>query len=226
MTSLSGIFRELDQTIHKLSETTSDTRTIKLLVRAMRGEITNAIIAYKTKNPHISFQSVFDFDETNIEKFDIIIDEVSDAYQNYERTELYKTTLHLCAGKNHPLCKKKLKLSDLKNESFVSIGENNGMHKIFLNACKKAGFTPNIVVQGNDVSCNTRCVAAGIGIGFTRKYLGKAKSITNTEVLNVTDLNETQIICSYSRKEKIYGNVEHFLHFIKKEAEKQINHGI
>jgi DNA-binding transcriptional LysR family regulator len=75
LTSLSIIFDELDQTVNSLTSATTDTREIRMLVRAMRNVITDRIIEYKTKHPHIAFKTVFDFRETNIEHYDIIIDE-------------------------------------------------------------------------------------------------------------------------------------------------------
>ena len=46
--SLKVIFKELDNAVDSITSSSSDTREIKMLVRAMRGEITNFIIEYKT----------------------------------------------------------------------------------------------------------------------------------------------------------------------------------
>lgn len=212
--SLSVIFDELDGTVDALTSVSTDTREIRMLVRAMRGEITNHIIEYKSRHPHISFKTVFDFDETSFENYDIIIDEKSDKYPEYEQIDLYTTKVRLRVAAKSPLCGKKLTLKQLSNQPFVSIGENNGMNKILINACKKAGFTPNIVVQSNDIWCNRKFVEAGVGIGLGREYPRSRKS-ENVEYLDITDFNEKQTICSYCRKQSAYGNVEHFLKFLK-----------
>ncbi len=212
--SLWIIFEELDQAVDSLTSVSTDTREIKMLVRAMRGEITDHIIEYKSKHPHIAFMTVFDFDETNFENYDIIIDEKCDKYPQYEKIDLYTTRIRLRASAKSPLCEKKLSLMELSNHPFVSIGENNSMHKILINACKKAGFAPNIVVQSNDISCNRKFVEAGVGIGLGREYSHSEKS-KNVEYLDVTDFNEKQTICSYYRKQSAYGNIEHFLNFLK-----------
>lgn len=214
MQSLSVIFEELDCAVDDLTSISTDTREIKMLVRAMRGEITDHIIEYKTKHPHIVFKTVFDFDETNFENYDIIIDEKCHKYPEYECIDLYTTNIRLKVSAKSPLCGKKLTLKQLSNQPFVSIGENNSMHKILINACKKAGFTPDIVMQSNDISCNSKFVEAGVGIGLGREYPNLRKS-KNVECLNVTDFNEKQIICCYYRKQAVYGNVKHFLNFLK-----------
>lgn len=215
--SLDCIFKELDGVVDSITSVSTDTREIKMLVRAMRGTITDHIIEYKTKHPNIAFKTVFDFDDINFENYDIIVDEKSDNYTDYEKIELYNTNLRLRIAKNSPLCQKKLTLKQLSNQSFISIGENNGMHKILINACKREGFVPNIIVLSNDLQCNNKFVEAGVGIGLEREYPGFS-STTQTEILNVVDFNEKQTICSYYKKDCAYGNVKHFLSFLKNKA--------
>lgn len=212
--SLSLIFSELDQTLDLLTSSDTDTRTINMLVRAMRSLITDSIIEYRSKHPHISFKTVFNFDDTNIEHYDIIIDEECDRYPDHEKFILMTTYVCLRIAKNNPLCQKKLTLRQLSNQSFVSIGENNSMHKIFINACKRAGFVPNIVAQSNDLRCSQKLIAAGVGIGLGRDHPGITPS-DKLATLDVIDFYEKQNICAYYKKQSAYGNVEHFLKFLK-----------
>ncbi len=216
--SLRMIFHELEQTVDSLTSKSTDNREIKMLVRAMRGEITDRIIAYKTKHPHIAFQTVFDFNDQNYEHHDIIIDEETEQYTGYEKIVLYNTRLRLRAAKNSPLCQEKLTLKQLAGQPFISIGANNGMHKLLLNACKQSGFVPNFVVLSNDLQCNRKFVEAGVGIGLGREYPGATLS-DNVAYLDVTDLNVKQTICAYYKKHSAHGNVEHFLKFLQSKAQ-------
>ena len=215
MQSLSVVFDELDGAIDALGTLSTDTRKIKMLVRAMRGEITNHIIEYRTRHPHISFMTVFDFNENNFDNYDIIIDEECDNYPGYEKFDLYTTKIRLRVSPDNPLCKRKLTLKQLADQPFVSTGENNSMHKILIDACKKAGFSPNIVVQSNDILCIRKCVESNVGIGLAREYpcLSNPDSF---QYLDVSDFDIKQTICAYYRKQSDYGNVEHFLKFLKK----------
>jgi len=215
--SLATVFEELDRAVDSLTSISTDTREIKMLVRAMRREIMDHIIAYKEKHPRIAFKTVFDFEETDFESYDIIIDEKKPSYPSYECVDLYKTKLRLRVAADSPLCQKKLTLKQLANQPFISIGKNNGTHRILIDACKRAGFTPNIVVQTNDLLCTQRCVEAGVGIGIAREY-PQSKQEPNTVCLDVADFNEEQIICIYYKKQGAYGNVEHFLNFLKGKA--------
>lgn len=69
----------------------------------------------------------------------------------------------------------------------------------------------------NDLSCIKKCVKAGVGIGLGREY-PLAKKSKNIEFLNVSDFNETQTVCVYYKKQNAFGNVEHFLNFLKSKA--------
>lgn len=212
--SLAIAFGEIDQAVDKLTSITTDHRAIKLLVRGMRDVITDYIIEYKARHPHIAFNTVFNFEDMNFDNYDIIVDEKADRYPQYEKFDLYTTKIQLRASSSNPLCGKSLVLKQLSDQPFISIGENNGMHEIFVSACKKAGFTPNIIIQCNDLLCNRKFVEAGVGIGLGRAYPW-GEPLKGVEVLNITDFQEMQTICCYYKEQSAYGNVEHFLNFMK-----------
>ena len=213
LNSLEEVFEKLDETVSRITSAKSDKRIIKMLVCAIRGQVTNKIIEYKSNHPEIAFKTVFNFDENDLSDYDIIIDEKNDKYPLYECVEIFKADVKLYVAKNSSLCGKKFTLSQLKDEPFVSIGENNGLTKILINACKKSGFTPNFAVQSNDISCTKRCVEAGVGIGLARIYQNQSQR-TDLCYLDVSDFNEAQTLCVYYKKSAAYGNVAHFLHFL------------
>lgn len=215
-TSLDTVFSELDRTVGELTSPERDTRKIKLLVRAMRGKIADRMIEYNSSHPHIAFKTSFDFGEVNIEDYDIIIDEETDKYRGYESLPLYTSRIGLRASVNSPLCGRKLTLRELSDERFISIGEDNALHRRLLDACEKAGFVPNIVVQSNDLTCNRKFVESGVGIGISRIEETAGAPNKKTCNLNVADFQETQVICAYFKKECAYGNIAHFLEYLKK----------
>ncbi|MBQ8588194.1 MAG: LysR family transcriptional regulator [Clostridia bacterium] len=212
--SLCVIFDELDRAVDSFLSSEEDTREIKMLVRAIRGEITDCIIEYKKLYPGSAFKTVFDFAETDFSDYDIIIDEKSENYPECESFELRNMKVFLRVAKNHPLAGRKLSMKQLSNQAFVSIGENNTLHKLLINACRRAGFTPNIEVLSNDVNCCSKCVAAGIAIGLGREHPHR-KMRDGIVRLEVEDFNERQTICAYYKKQANYGNVKKFLDFLK-----------
>lgn len=212
--SVGTMFRELEQAVQSITPTDADTRDIRMLVRTTRTEITQAIIAYKEKHPLVAFKTVFDFTETDFEKYDIVIDDEKETYTDLERFQLFSTRIRVRAGKTHPLSGKKLTFAMLRDQPFISIGEQSSLHKILMDACNKAGFAPNIAMACNDIKCCEKCIAAGVGIGLGRQYESSVlpKGIV---YLDVTDFNVTQTICCYYKKASAYGIVKDFLSYLK-----------
>ncbi len=142
----------------------ADHREIKVLVRTMHNNITDYFIEFRRKYPHTAFKTGFDFGEPELENYDIIIDEKSDTYAEYEGFELFNMRLCLKVAANSPLPGRSLKLRQLYNQPFVSLSENSNMYKILMASCRRAGFVPNVVVQINDIECYEKLIESGIGI--------------------------------------------------------------
>ena len=211
--SLTAVFSELDSAVAELNNRTDDNREIKMLVRAMRSHITDHIIEYGEKNPRISFKTVFDFDETDFEKYDIIIDEKNQKYTEYESFQLYDMKLRMMVSEKSLMKARRYTLRQLSDKPFVSMGEQSNMHRILISACARAGFFPNIVVQSNDMQCFEKLVASGMGIG-----IGRERKLTESDritYLDVTDFNERYTVYAYFKQQANYGNVKHFLDFLK-----------
>lgn len=209
--SVCVIFKELDEAISSLTASVDD-REIKILVRAVRSNVTGYIIEYNQKHPRIVFKTVFDFNDQDYEKYDVIIDEQTDKYPEYSEFELCTMNIRMKVQKNSSLASKKLYLADLASESFISWGEDSNMHKLLMNACQNAGFSPNIVVHSNDKECYERLVRSGVGIGLGRE---DKKSDSDLAYLDVLDFAERYTVHCYYKEQSNYGNVKHFIDFLK-----------
>lgn len=216
--ALSSVFLELEGAIRDLNDTITDKREIKILVRAMRNDITDYIIEYSKQHPSATFKMLFGYEKDCPEDYDIIIDEKTDIYQKYEMFELFNMRIRLKVASGSSLLGRKFTLKQLYNKSFISLSEENNMHKMLLRACKRAGFSPNIVAQVNDIGCYEKMIASGIGIGLGRENVNLT-SPSNIGFLDVTDFNERYVVCAYYKKESAYGNVKKFLSFINRQQE-------
>ncbi len=212
--ALHVVFSELDRAVETITAPGEDTREIKMLVRALRSTITDCIIEYSARYPHAVFKTVFDFGDTNFNEYDIIIDEKSDRFEGYESFEIASLRLRLTVASGSPLAGRKLTLKQLSEHPFISIGEQSNMQNILQKACKRAGFTPNIAVQSNDITCLNKMIESGIGIGLTREISRNEKPPKIT-YLDVTDFNERYIVYGYYKPQTAYGNVQHFLNFLQ-----------
>jgi LysR family transcriptional regulator, transcription activator of glutamate synthase operon len=66
---------------------------------------------------------------------------------------------------NHPLSQhQSIRLNDLRNDEFVLFPEGMILQKIAIDACKQAGFTPNVSSVGEDLDAIKGLVAAGMGV--------------------------------------------------------------
>ena len=211
--ALQVAFDAVEDAIKDLTSACKDDREIKILVRAMRGHVTEYIIEHNRLKPHIRFQINFDNGETDFEKYDIIIDERTDLHDTLERIELCHMQLRLTVSRDSPLCQRKLTMRQLSNQRFISLGTHSNMHKVLLSACKRAGFSPNIAVRSNDMKYYEKLVESGIGIGIERNNLRTLQQ-RNIAYLDVSDFHEESVVYAYFKKESNYGNVEQFLQFL------------
>ena len=215
--SLKTVFAELEDAVGSITSNDETIGEIKMLVRSVRKEITKHIIEYKSTNPRVSFRTVFDFDKTDFEEYDIIIDEKSNAYPGYESFPLCTRTLRLKAKKGKFPKNHSMILGELKDESFVSFGDMSNTHRILVNACERAGFVPNIAVQTNDINCHETFISSGIGIGIGLESDNPSPD-PDMEILDVKDFNERYDIFCYCKKSSRYGNVKKFLEFLSQKS--------
>ncbi len=210
MNSLSSVFKSLDTAVDNL-KVNSREREIKMLVRGMRKQVTNKVIQFRKRNKQVSFKIIYDFARKDIDNFDIIIDEKSDKYNGFLGIPFSDAKIGLITSADSPLRGKKLTLFDLKNEPFISISDENNLHKMLVSACSRAGFKPNFAVYSNDNECYELLIKAGVGIGLAGVTLGEQDGFC---LLNVTDFNENYPVFAYYREENAYGMVKKFLEFL------------
>lgn len=210
--SLHVVFKELDQAVESLRTERVEDREINVRVFALRGHITDRVIAYQARHPQIRFRTVFGTGGFDLIDYDIIVDEASEKYADYEKFEIYSERLYIHASVDSPLCGRRLRMYQLRNQAFVSMGEKSHLCEILMRACEQAGFEPNIVVHSNDNACYAKCIAAGIGIGIGRMKQPEKKLLTT---LDVVDFDERQTVYVYYKKQATCGNVERFLEFLK-----------
>lgn len=103
-----------------------------------------------------------------------------------EKSLMYKTVIEekirLAVPPLHPLVKENSKdedrsvtLNTLKNENFIILKQGQGFRQITLDLCQKAGFTPNIVFESNNIETIQSLVAAGMGIALVPDMVTRTK---------------------------------------------------
>lgn len=217
--SLKKIFSEMDAMLDAVSGSVDDAKEIKILVKAIRTLITEQVIEYKKKYTQTRFILVADFDEASIDDYDIIIDTKSDKYIGYDSLELVNQQVCCYVPADSGLCKRKFSLKDLSQMSFALISQQGNHGKVFIEACKKAGFTPNIVAQVNDSACFRKIISSGIAVGVTGQFATNVDEQVTLAPLNITDFKHEQTICMYYKK-GVSGNTAKFVSFIRENIKK------
>jgi Transcriptional regulator len=73
----------------------------------------------------------------------------------------------LVASIHHPFAKKEIAdLAQFANEDFIFPSPDQSIYKIYMKACREAGFSPNIVCQSSHSETALALVAAGMGLSF------------------------------------------------------------
>ena len=174
------------------------------------------MIDYNEKHPQTTFKTVFDFSDTDYEKYDVIIDAENTIGSHFDSFRLCDMKLHLKVAKSHAALTAASSLSELSCAPFISWGEQSNMHKILLSVCERAGFSPNIVAISNDRDCYERLLRAGVGIGLGREDAENDRAALT--YLDLCDFDETYSVFCYYKKESFYGNVKSFVDFLRTKA--------
>lgn len=83
-----------------------------------------------------------------------------------ERFQICEDPLYVFLPKDHPLSgSRSLSLSQLKDESFLMGADGSLSYQMGVQACKEAGFLPNIIYRGERVQ-TFRYLSRGLGVGL------------------------------------------------------------
>ncbi len=100
---------------------------------------------------------------------------------------LFTEELVLAVGREHTLAaRNSVTLRELANEGWLLSPENYELRDATLNACRRAGFAPHIVLDGSEMDTLLRLVAAGMGIALVPRLA--VQGIMDLKVLQVSDL--------------------------------------
>ncbi|UZW65712.1 LysR family transcriptional regulator [Priestia flexa] len=129
------------------------------------------ISAFKENHPNVAFhlrQGSYKFLIESVKKRDINIAFLVPVPVDDEDIEghiLFTEKILALVPSSHPLAtQENLRLRDLRNEDFVLFPNGFVLRKIAVDACKQAGFMPNISSEGEDLDAIKGLVSAGMGI--------------------------------------------------------------
>lgn len=133
----------------------------------------SVIAEYRTKHPNVNF--ILRQGTYHVLIREVLEGEVDLAFISPLPTErddlegdlLLTEELKVILPENHVLAGyTSIRLDELKDESFVMFSEHYSLRTIVLEACAKAGFTPRIGFEGDEMDTIRGLVAAGLGVSL------------------------------------------------------------
>lgn len=196
-------FDSIRSAVDRVSTPGKELPKIKILVRARPKWIAELIVEYMSANPEVNFIISNDYTLENFNDFDIIIDELSDKYNDWQRFLLSVEIICVKAAASSRLVGKDLTFRQLKDEVFVLQSKGNGMRNRYERFCQKCGITPNVGIECNDRQLLQFYVQSGLGLTIGAYRALNDNTQTNIAPLTVVDFNETQSVYV------LYKNINH-----------------
>jgi len=129
------------------------------------------ISAFKARHPNISFhlrQGSYRFliDSVKNREIDLaFLGPIPTDENEIKGDILFTESFAALLPANHSLANRpNIDLNELRNELFVMFPKGFILRQIVIDACKQAGFTPNITSEGEDLDAIKGLVSAGIGV--------------------------------------------------------------
>ena len=191
---LKTAFDIIDDAVNRITANKVEQSQIKILIHARSKWITDLITEYKTDNPHVNFIISNTYAPTDLDDFNIVIDEEKEAYSNWNHFLLSVEMICVKAASSNPLTQRELTFRQLKYEGFVLPSIGNGMRDLYERCCIKHGIKPNIAIECNEWQFLQNYVSADMGL-----TLGSHRALDDIEKkdispLKVMDFDETQFV--------------------------------
>jgi LysR family transcriptional regulator, transcription activator of glutamate synthase operon len=131
------------------------------------------ISAFKEKQPNVLFhlrQGSYSYLIDSVKNGEInlaFLGPVPTRDSEIEPKILFTENISALVPAQHRLANQKsLMLNELQNDHFVLFPDGYILNKIAVDACKQAGFNPNIASEGEDMDAIKGLVSAGIGVSL------------------------------------------------------------
>lgn len=210
-------FHRMESVTQQITERKAASPKIKVLIRARPKWVTELISQFKSENPQTNFIISNDYTITDIDRFDVIIDEDGKQYEGWQRFLLSSEIICVKAASNNPLVGKTLTFHDLKDQVFVLPSVGNGMRNLYERICHREGLSPNVTIECNDRQCLQYYVQANMGLTLGAYRALKDHTQDNISPLNVTDFNETQSVYVFYREKAQNSTIRNFCNFLHKQ---------
>lgn len=186
---LGGVLKTLDRVpceLLKIAEL--EEKTIRVNILAASLLITELIIEYKRLHPDIKF---FLHQSADADNCDCTISaNLSGNLPIVPKSSImksYSEEIKLAVPADSEYSKlSSIKLSDTKENGFISLSGSKPFHSICETLCRMVGFTPDVVFESDSPSTVRGLIGAGMGVGFWPAYTWGSINSDNVVLLPIS----------------------------------------
>ena len=173
---------------------------IKICVNANRRIVIQTVEKFSRLYPEVDINAEYSADASNPE-FDLIITGKRLNYPHLIGEKLATEELRLAVPKESRLAKaEKIDIAELKNESFVAMGDKSNIHELTKKICADFGFEPRVVIQGDDPFYVRKCVEMGLGISFVPMLSWKGQFSDNVVIKKIGNYTRDTYVWKNTKK--------------------------
>ena len=183
MTHAGSVFkRHVDAMLHQLDDGIAavsqliepDTGTVALAFQHSLGTwlVPDLVRSFRTAHPHVRFQLTQVRDELHSAPLaggqaDLEIGTRRSHEPAIPIRRIALEPLRLALARDHELAgQPRLRLAEVSDEPFVSLRPTSALRRLTDSLCDEAGFQPDVVFEGDDLSTVRGFVAAGLGVAI------------------------------------------------------------
>lgn len=204
------IQEEYENVLQSYLSGVSSTITVASIPSMVRYNITDVLAGFKQANPRYKL-NILEADSSQI--LQLLLEEKCECGFVRDKDGLFDgfnkipfTTDHLVAilPKNHPLANREyLSLEEIQNEPFLFLNKNTTMYSICVNACREAGFEPNVAFTGLRGENLIDLVAKKMGVAVLTRRPISGRTYEDVVLVDVVPYVTTSICLVYQKNKKI-----------------------
>ncbi|ULT58840.1 LysR family transcriptional regulator [Neobacillus drentensis] len=130
--------------------------------------------------------------------------------ENFEKLEAFsaypmiKDEVVLITQRGHPYANREaISLSEVKYEPFILMNQASTLFQICMDACKKAGFTPDITHESSQIDIIVGLVAEGLGVSLITSKEAEYFSTANISLIRLEkSINHTTALVVNNRMKR------------------------
>jgi len=186
-------FRELEEGERQIREMAGLNRgSIKLGV-SITSVLPELIGTFMERHPRVHFRQTLGTTAEMKKRLeegevDLCITSVEIGSSELEWRELITEEVFLAVSPAHPLANREsVGLSELEEESFISMNIGYSFRDLMDELCLQAGFTPNIMFEVDEPEGISRLVGQGLGVAFLPELAFKSPSRSHLKKIRLSD---------------------------------------